>query len=101
MTWAMRSGRMNSTISEISPRSRTGFPGLEDRRLGHQPETHLGADAVVGLGEHAVQRRAVAPLEHLPGLVALDAAHAGAVDIAVGHHHFHAALHQEVFAIGV
>ena len=73
MTWAMRSGRM--------------------------PETHLGADTVVRLSEHAVQRRAITPFEDLPGLVALDAAHAGAQHVAVGQHHFHAALHQEVFAI--
>ena len=73
--------------------------GLDDRWLGHQPETHLGADAVVGLGEHAVQRWAITPFEDLPGLVALDAAHAGAQHVAVGQHHFHAALHQEVFAI--
>ncbi|MCY1420624.1 hypothetical protein D9M71_362510 [compost metagenome] len=72
---------------------------LEHRRLGHQPEAHLGADAVVGLGEHAVQGRAVAPLEYLPGVVAFHAAHAGPVDVTVGQHHFHAALHQEVFAI--
>src|SRR5690606_20977318 len=72
---------------------------LEHRRLGHQPEAHLGADAVVGLGEHAVQGRTVAPLEHLPGVVALHAAHTGAVDVTVGQDHFHAALHHEVLAV--
>ncbi len=76
------------------------FKGFDDRRLGHEPEAHFCADAVVGLGEHAVQRGPIAPLEYLPGLVALDATHARAEHVAIGQHHFHAALHQEVFAIG-
>src|SRR5690606_10541480 len=74
--------------------------GLEYRRLGHQPEAHLGADTVVGLGEHAVQGRAIAPLEDLPGVAALHATHAGAIDITVGQYHFHAALHHEVLTVG-
>src|SRR5690606_27397048 len=76
------------------------FEGLEHRRLEHQPEAHLGADTVVGLGEHAVQGRTVAPHEDLPAVAALHTSQAGAVDITTYQYHFHAALHHEMFAVG-
>src|SRR5690606_4656221 len=73
---------------------------LEYRRLGHQPEAHLGADAVVGLGEHAVQGRAIAQLKDRPAVAAIHTTHTDALDITVGHYHFHPAPHHEVLAAG-
>ena len=83
-----------------------GFVGVLDaertevRRRRHQPHAHLGHDAVVGLGEDAIERRPVAPLENLPGVRVRHRTHAGAQHVAIGQHHFHAAGKQEVLAVG-
>nr|ART39915.1 J191 [uncultured bacterium] len=73
---------------------------LVGRRLGHQPEAHLGDDAEVALREHAVHVRPEAVLEQLPAGVAGHGAHAGAQQLAVGEQHFHAAREQKMVGVG-
>lgn len=72
---------------------------LERRRLRHQPEAHLGDDAIVGLGKDTIQVWAIAPLEYLPDVGVGDATHGGAQHLAVGQDHFHAAGEHKVLGI--
>ena len=69
--------------------------------LRHEPEAHLRDDAEVRLREHAVEVRAEAVLVLLPGLRARQRAHAGAHELAVGQHDFHAAVRVEMVAVRV
>ena len=69
------------------------------RRLGHEPDAHLGDDAEVRLREDAIHVRAEPVLEQLPGIVARHRAHTGPHDLSIRKNDLHATLHHEVIAI--
>ena len=66
----------------------------------HQPESHLGDDAVVGLGKDTVHVRTRAPFGSLPAGGVWHATHAGTDHVAVGQYHFHAAGEEEMISVG-
>ena len=68
-------------------------------RTLHQRDTHLGDDAQVGLGEHAIRERAEPVLEQLPGIAPGDRAHTGPHDLALGKHDLQAGLPHEVVPV--
>ncbi len=74
--------------------------GLERGRGGHQPESELGDDAVIGLGEDPIQVRSISPLEDLPGVGLRQRAHPRAQHLAVREDDFHPAGKEKMFSIG-
>ena len=74
--------------------------GGEVLRRRHEPQTHLGHDAVVRLLEQPIDARAETRLELLPGLSARHSTHTGAHHSAVRQDHLNAALGLEMVAVG-
>src|SRR5690606_36951400 len=72
--------------------------GRVDFGRGHQGDTHLRDDTVVRLGEHAVPGRTSAMRVDRPVVRVAHAAHAGAQNVAVRQHDFHAAMVVEMMA---
>ncbi len=84
-------------VTELRDRDDAGGEVLRRR---HEPEAHLGHDAVVRLLEQAIDARTETRLELLPGLGARQSAHTGAHHPAVGQDHLDAALGLEMVAVG-
>ena len=79
------------------------FVGYHERlvagRFRHQPDAHFRDHAKIRLGKHAVELRTGGVLGHLPVFRSRECSLAGPYHFAVGQHHFHAALHDEMVAI--
>ena len=87
-------------IDDVAPR-RNGHGALQiGFRLREQVKPHLRDHAEVALGEQAVDVRAETVAVFAPGVGAGQGAHAGAHQLAVRQDHFHAAVRNEMVAIG-
>ena len=111
--WGSTAIHKPCTILLCSSRPMTSTSGMMSRNFGtvtmpvakfsggrHEPEAHLGHDAVVRLLEQPIDARTETRLELLPGLGAGQSAHPGAHHPAVGQDHLDAALGLEMAAVG-
>jgi hypothetical protein len=69
-------------------------------RFRHQPQTHLGNDAIVRLSEDAISVRSETIREELPCIRSRHRAHTGPHDLTIWQHDLKTTMHAEMVTIG-